>query len=46
VTDFIRKKWLDNDFYGMVSTLYGKFENVDLNFGVVANQYYGRHFGM
>lgn len=45
VTDFIRKKWLDNDFYGMVSTLYGKLENVDLNFGVVANQYYGRHFG-
>ncbi|AZA48141.1 TonB-dependent receptor [Chryseobacterium carnipullorum] len=44
-TDFIRKKWLDNDFYGAVSTLYGKFENVDLNFGLVANQYYGRHFG-
>ncbi|PQA93563.1 TonB-dependent receptor [Chryseobacterium shigense] len=44
-TDFIRKKWLDNDFYGAVSTLYGKLENVDLNFGVVANQYYGRHFG-
>lgn len=45
VTDFIRKKWLDNDFYGAVSTLYGKLDNVDLNFGVVANQYYGRHFG-
>ncbi|WP_223609047.1 TonB-dependent receptor [Chryseobacterium sp. OSA05B] len=45
ITDFIRKKWLDNDFYGAVSTLYGKLENVDLNFGVVANQYYGRHFG-
>ncbi|SHM89148.1 iron complex outermembrane recepter protein [Chryseobacterium carnipullorum] len=44
-TDFIRKKWLDNDFYGAVSTLYGKLENVDLNFGLVANQYYGRHFG-
>ena len=44
-SDFIRKKWLDNDFYGVVSTLYGKFENVDLNFGVVGNQYYGRHFG-
>lgn len=44
-TDFIRKKWLDNDFYGIVSTLYGKFENLDLNFGAVANQYYGRHFG-
>ncbi|MCT2408260.1 TonB-dependent receptor [Chryseobacterium antibioticum] len=44
-TDFIRKKWLDNDFYGAVSTLYGKLDHVDLNFGVVANQYYGRHFG-
>ncbi len=44
-SDFIRKKWLDNDFYGVVSTLYGKFENLDLNFGVVGNQYYGRHFG-
>lgn len=44
-TDFIRKKWLDNDFYGAVSTLYGKLDYVDLNFGVVANQYYGRHFG-
>lgn len=44
-TDFIRKKWLDNDFYGAVSTLYGKFDNVDLNVGVVANQYFGKHFG-
>lgn len=43
--DLIRKKWLNNDFYGLVSTLYGKFEMIDLNFGVVANQYYGRHFG-
>ena len=45
ITDFIRKKWLDNDFYGVVSTLYGKFDNLDLNFGLVGNQYYGRHFG-
>lgn len=44
-SDFIRKKWLNNDFYGVVSTLYGKYENLDLNFGAVANQYYGRHFG-
>lgn len=44
-TDFIRKKWLDNDFYGVVSTLYGKFENLDLNFGIVGNQYDGKHFG-
>ncbi|WP_226063393.1 TonB-dependent receptor [Kaistella polysaccharea] len=44
-TDFIRKKWLDNDFYGGVSTLYGKFESLDLNFGIVANQYEGKHYG-
>jgi len=44
-SDFIRKKWLDNDFYGIVSTLYGNLENLDLNFGAVANQYYGKHFG-
>lgn len=44
-TDFIRKKWLDNDFYGVVSTLYGKLENLDLNFGLVGNRYTGKHFG-
>lgn len=44
-TDFIRKKWLNNDFYGIVSTLYGKFDFFDLNFGAVANQYFGRHYG-
>ncbi len=44
-SDFIRKKWLDNDFYGIVSTLYGKFENLELNFGVVGNQYFGKHYG-
>lgn len=44
-SDFIRKKWLDNDFYGGIINLYGKLEDVDLNFGAVANQYKGDHFG-
>ena len=44
-SDFIRKKWLDNDFYGGVSTLYGKINNVDINLGIVANQYKGKHYG-
>lgn len=44
-TDFIRKKWLDNNFYGVVSNLYGNFDRLNLNFGVAANQYFGRHFG-
>ncbi len=43
--DFIRKKWLDNDFYGVASNLYGNLEALDLHFGLVANQYYGRHYG-
>jgi len=44
-SDFIRKKWLDNDFYGVISTLYGNLGNLSVNVGAVANQYYGRHFG-
>ena len=44
-SDFIRKKWLDNDFYGVVSTLYGRINDLDVNFGLVGNQYYGRHYG-
>lgn len=44
-TDFIRKKWLDNDFYGVISTISGKFDAVDFNAGIVANQYDGKHFG-
>lgn len=43
--DFIRKKWLDNDFYGIVSNVYGQISNLKLNLGAVANQYYGKHFG-
>ncbi len=44
-SDFVRKKWLDNDFYGMVSNLYGTTGSLDLNFGLVLNQYAGAHYG-
>lgn len=43
--DFIRKKWLDNDFYGIVSDLNVDLENMLINIGLVGNQYYGKHFG-
>ncbi len=43
--DLVSRKWLDNDFYGFVSELNGKVNHWDLNFGLVANQYYGRHYG-
>ncbi|MBS1548659.1 MAG: TonB-dependent receptor [Bacteroidetes bacterium] len=43
--DLIRQKWLDNKFYGFVSELNGQLQQWDLSFGVIANQYYGEHFG-
>lgn len=44
-SDFIRKKWLKNDFYGAIVNLYGKLNNINLNFGIIGNQYKGKHFG-
>lgn len=44
-TDFIRKKWLDNDFYGVVFQLFGRYNNIKLHFGGAGNQYKGQHFG-
>ncbi len=43
--DFIRRKWLNNNFYGVVSELNWKLQDVAMDFGFVANQYYGRHYG-
>ncbi|MEC5394736.1 TonB-dependent receptor [Bergeyella sp. RCAD1439] len=43
--DLIRYKWLDNHFYGVISNLYGKTGDLELNFGLATNQYLGDHFG-
>lgn len=43
--DLIRRKWLDNDFYGAISTLVGRTDRWNFNLGVVANQYFGWHYG-
>ncbi|MDO5616485.1 MAG: TonB-dependent receptor plug domain-containing protein [Cruoricaptor ignavus] len=43
--DFIRYKWLDNHFYGVISNLYGRMGDLELNFGLATNQYKGDHFG-
>lgn len=45
-TNFIRQKWLDNDFYGAIAQIYGQFSGLKLHFGVAGNQYLGEHFGM
>lgn len=44
-TDLIRRKWLDNDFYGMTFALNYKKNNYDITFGGGANKYDGNHFG-
>ena len=44
-TDLIRRKWLDNDFYGMIFSLNYKKGNSSLDVGGGANVYDGHHFG-
>ena len=45
-TDLIRRRWLDNHFYGTVFTLnYSKSYKLKMTFGGSINQYQGGHFG-
>ena len=45
-TDLIRRRWLDNHFYGGVFALnYRKIKGLQLTWGGAANQYVGDHFG-
>lgn len=44
-TDLIRRRWLDNDFYGTVFSATYDRENLNLIFGGGWNNYVGDHFG-
>ena len=44
-TDLIRRRWLDNHFYGGVFSLSYDKEALNLTFGGGANKYIGGHFG-
>ncbi len=45
-TDLIRRKWLDNDFYGTTFSLfYTNNNDFNLTFGGAWNKYEGDHFG-
>lgn len=45
-TDLIRRRWLDNDFYGTVFSLdYDSFKRLKWNVGGGWNRYAGKHFG-
>ncbi|MGX7667263.1 TonB-dependent receptor [Flavobacterium pedocola] len=43
--DYIRKRWLKNDFFGATFNLNYKKNKSDILFGGAANRYLGRHFG-
>tara|TARA_E500000331_G_scaffold351944_1_gene399575 strand:+ start:14275 stop:16455 length:2181 start_codon:yes stop_codon:yes gene_type:complete len=44
-TDLIRRKWLNNDFGGVVFSLNQKMDKANLTFGGASNRYSGQHYG-
>ncbi len=44
-TDLVRRRWLDNDFYGTVFSTTYQASNFNLILGGGWNQYEGKHFG-
>ena len=45
LTDLVRRKWLSNDFYGLVYSLRYKKEKIEATLGGGANHYTGDHYG-
>lgn len=45
VSDLIRQKWLDNDFFGTTFSVNYKSESLEVILGGGANKYEGDHFG-
>lgn len=43
--NFVRRRWLDNDFYGTVFSFIYEKNKLNLTIGGGVNQYDGRHFG-
>jgi iron complex outermembrane receptor protein len=43
--DLVRKRWLDNAFYGTTFSLNYKNTTTDIIIGAAANKYEGKHFG-
>ena len=44
-TDFIRRRWLDNDFYGLTYAFNYNKERLDIVLGGSYNKYEGEHYG-
>ena len=44
-SDYIDRRWLDNDFYGILYSLNKKSEDFNVNIGGSLNKYNGLHYG-
>ncbi len=44
-SDLVRRKWLDNDFYGIIYNAAYRGKRLQANLGAAANRYVGDHFG-
>ena len=44
-TDLIRRKWLNNDFGGIIFSINKEIKNIDLILGGSYNKYSGQHYG-
>lgn len=44
-TDLVRRRWLDNHFYGGIFSFIFQNKGINVTFGGGANQYLGTHFG-
>lgn len=45
ISDLVRKRWLDNDFFGATFSLNYKTSKTNILLGGAANRYLGDHFG-
>ncbi len=43
--DFLRRKWIKNEYYGVVPTITFKYNNLRTDFGIESRIYTGKHFG-
>ncbi len=44
-TDFLRRKWIQNEYYGVVPTITINYNNLRTDFGIESRIYSGNHFG-
>ena len=44
-TDFLRRKWIQNKYYGIVPTITFNYDNFRTDIGIESRIYSGKHFG-